>query len=470
MLFLHEARGKFPVGATTFVTPARPARTIGTVKRVLPDGKLEPALKLEEVAFTAYYPANTDGARKGIDWVLRPMRDSLQGFVHFAGVPRWILWPLLYLFGSLIKVPVYNNAPLLDPRKVNAEKERKQWPLVIFSHGLGGSRTAYSQICSRLAASGKVVLAIEHRDGTGHACLPRSWNSEGDKSQPTPLWYLRDVDVTWEDGSDRPPTPFPLRTDQLVFRNHEVHTAYEQFCRFVKKESDVQLEAIDGAPIDGHSWSILDELSGLPPVRWDREVALTGHSFGGCTVLSMLSNETLPEYKPIPVTHALLLDPWLEPLPTPGPVPLLRDSSSNAVDVESDSSNTLVISAQADGKPSPRMLVINSEIFTLWRDHFPRLQEVVKAWEPSGNRIVTLIGSKHADFSDFPALPVVRSKASSTFLDIIGRLSTAFLEDQIDHALTEVPSQDLETKVVGVRKDGKPRRKIIGEVGKIIIS
>ena len=38
----------------------------------------------------------------------------------------------------------------------------------------------------------------------------------------------------------------------------------------------------------------------------------------------------------------------------------------------------------------PRMLVINSEIFTLWEEHFSRLQEVVKAWEPESNRIITL--------------------------------------------------------------------------------
>jgi hypothetical protein len=52
----------------------------------------------------------------------------------------------------------------------------------------------YSQFCSRLAASGKVVLAIEHRDGTGPACMPRSWN-EGEKSEPRPFLYLQESDI-----------------------------------------------------------------------------------------------------------------------------------------------------------------------------------------------------------------------------------------------------------------------------------
>lgn len=60
---------------------------------------------------------------------------------------------------------------------------------VIF-HALHG----YSQFCSRLAASGKVVLAIEHRDGTGPVCMPRSWN-EGRKSEPRSLLYLRESDI-----------------------------------------------------------------------------------------------------------------------------------------------------------------------------------------------------------------------------------------------------------------------------------
>jgi platelet-activating factor acetylhydrolase len=84
---------------------------------------------------------------------------------------------------------VYPNAPLLHPGTT-----RKQWPLVIFSHGLAGSRTAYSQLCSEMAASGRVVLAIEHRDGTAPSCTPRSRGPDGAFRTRTVLYY-RDNDV-----------------------------------------------------------------------------------------------------------------------------------------------------------------------------------------------------------------------------------------------------------------------------------
>jgi platelet-activating factor acetylhydrolase len=171
------------------------------------------ALQLEEVAFTAYYPADTSSSpSKGIDWLFRlsgtstsskdaiidiapyrPLGDSLLGLSSYMGVSTWLLWPAVYLFGSLLKIPAYPNAPLLHPERAQGSLD-KQWPLVIFSHGLGGSRTTYSQYCSRLAASGKVVLALEHRDGTGMACMPRSWGADGKQTYRS-IVYLKETDI-----------------------------------------------------------------------------------------------------------------------------------------------------------------------------------------------------------------------------------------------------------------------------------
>lgn len=80
MLTLPEIPGKYPVGATTFaipiVTKNEASRTIGRAK-LKPSSGGEPdtpAVKLEEVAFTAYYPADTSSARKlqkSVHWIPR---------------------------------------------------------------------------------------------------------------------------------------------------------------------------------------------------------------------------------------------------------------------------------------------------------------------------------------------------------------------------------------------------------------
>ena len=84
--------------------------------------------------------------------------------------------------------------------------------------------------------------------------------------------------------------------------------------------------------------------------------------------LSILSNAP-PENEPsIPVQKALILDPWLEPLPSPGPLPHHRFEEGRL----------------------PNILVINSEKFTLWKDHFERLTELGKSWTESQWQLLTI--------------------------------------------------------------------------------
>jgi len=89
-----------------------------------------------------------------------------------------------------------------------------------------------------------------------------------------------------------------------------------------------------------------------------------------------------------------MLDPWLEPLPSPGPTPFVRPEGPGMPPILTDidyiqESLKSSLTNKLDS-PRPRMLVINSETFTLWEDHSARLQEVVSGWEPHGGRILTL--------------------------------------------------------------------------------
>lgn len=129
MFSLPSIHGRFPVGVTTFATPVRPTRIIGSAKLKNPRNSRQEstdhALLLEEVAFTAYYPADiSSNPPKGVDWLFRfvasqltslfyllivvaphrPLKESLLGLSTYLGVSTWLLWPAVYLFGSLIKV------------------------------------------------------------------------------------------------------------------------------------------------------------------------------------------------------------------------------------------------------------------------------------------------------------------------------------------------------------------------------
>jgi len=110
----------------------------------------------------------------------------------------------------------------------------------------------------------------------------------------------------------------------------------------------------------------------------------------------MLSTLPLEGFSRIPVERTIILDPWLEPLPSPGPIPLGSNPSSRITTAEEAVNSEAMVISSRENDPAalevshPRMLVINSETFTLWKDHYARLQEVVAGWEPHGGKILTL--------------------------------------------------------------------------------
>jgi platelet-activating factor acetylhydrolase len=92
---------------------------------------------------------------------------------------------------------------------------------------------------------------------------------------------------SWDDtNKSENPTPLPLRTEQLEFRQQELYIAYRTFCRFLETDPSLELETIDNAKINSESWSFSDPVSGKKPVLYMENVTLAGHSFGGCTVVS----------------------------------------------------------------------------------------------------------------------------------------------------------------------------------------
>jgi platelet-activating factor acetylhydrolase len=74
MLSFPDIVGPYKVGATTFSLPLRSSSVIGSAKVRHSKEGLKPALSLEEVAFTAFYPADLAGgtySKHGLDWLIR---------------------------------------------------------------------------------------------------------------------------------------------------------------------------------------------------------------------------------------------------------------------------------------------------------------------------------------------------------------------------------------------------------------
>ncbi|OSX60109.1 hypothetical protein POSPLADRAFT_1047583 [Postia placenta MAD-698-R-SB12] len=477
MFTLPDIPGRYPVGATTFAVPLESPQAVGSAKLRHSSGNTpyEPALLLEEVVFTVFYPADlqspsADGTqpeqlRKTMDWVPKPVKGTLRGYAHFAKLPFW-----------LSAIPVYPDVPLLDPAESSDDPEA-QWPLVFFSHGLSGTRTTYSHLCIRLASEGKVVISMEHRDGTAPVVMSHfSGGSQGKKGKrrrrPKVKYYLHPEDIFYEGDGAQSKSAF--RADQLLFRRIEVYLAYKAFSDLVdahpRAESGVHV--VYGykcyeMPKRGAFW----QSWAAGHVQCRDDITYIGHSFGGALVVSLHALlHKGARFEPLPITHALVLDPWLEPLATPGPAPHVE--------------------ATRDAR-APSILVLNSEEFTLWPDHFARLEGVVRAWrqdireanhvpgeesQSTPVKLLTLVRAKHVSFSDFGVIwPLGHaSRDGRIVLKIVGDLAIAFLGGELREALQGIEKRDMEIEHTkkGSLNSAPPalrHRKLVGHIGEVIV-
>lgn len=192
---LPQSSGPYSVGSMEIEVPVEHPRTISRLKR---DGRH--LLQLETVLFNLYYPAafgsGSGEAPGGLEkwsretWLPRPRIKTARGYARFAGIPDWTCISFFGATTMLTKLRSYRNTPPAKhwPPKGNAKDcgytvrdqegpapegmpEEPIFPVMMFTHGLGGTRTAYSSLCTEFASYGFIVCAVEHRDGSG----PRSF-------------------------------------------------------------------------------------------------------------------------------------------------------------------------------------------------------------------------------------------------------------------------------------------------------
>lgn len=156
--------------------------------------------------------------------------------------------PLIYASSALVP-----SGHMVDDHQVLIKPNQ---PIILFSHGIAGSRFMYSQFAHEACKKGYMVIAIEHTDGS-------AISFQDEKGQV--------VHYQHPPGEEESMKVF--RRSQLIKRSQELR-------------------------------NLLEHVHQMWP---NREIYLAGHSFGGITAFY---TSTLQAVQKLGVKKVLLVDPW----------------------------------------------------------------------------------------------------------------------------------------------------------------
>lgn len=242
------------------------------------------AFELTNSLITIYYPTqSTQSASPRLIWITL---FQIKGYLKFAGLSffkRLIALPLALLAIGRTKIPTSGSAPIAP---LSSTSKR---PLVLFSHGLIGSKTCYSQYCGQLAARGYVVAAIEHRDRSGSHSVINS-------KPPVQLNY---IDMDDLDDETRPKDYLIARAYQLELRILELLAASQllsslstpEGCKSIKHSNLRTKGSLGYMGDDGMKWDDAEWARFGSLVNWNSDVVLAGHSFGSATVVRTFASQ-----------------------------------------------------------------------------------------------------------------------------------------------------------------------------------
>lgn len=417
-------------------------------------------LHLSTVLFTVFYPSplsdkEAHAHHLPVAWLGRPKHKGVKALLNYLSqyglLGPFAAVPASPAFATLVaaKMKVYCGVPLAEPSDRQARapppydriatglfgNDPAQFPVVVFSHGLAGNRLAYSQLCSEIASQGIVVACIEHRDGSGISSVVRPpidprlsskdqraesaepmierLQKKGHKPHPkAAVPYFDFASVGLRSFAPEPnEKEIGMRQAQLSMRCAEIDECLHVLQRIangegadVVKESTRTLTTKLGGR-SRHKVGVSGSLAADPLSLkdWGGKLdigypTLMGHSFGGATVLEYLRGEDPP------FPYGIILDPWVEP-----------------VIIDDDNPRPL----------SAPVYVIQSESFTLWDEHFQKMKKIVadaqKANQEHRGWVLTLLGSEHLSFSDYPLLLPRIFRAAVTPISCIQIFSRASL-------------------------------------------
>ncbi|KAH7313583.1 platelet-activating factor acetylhydrolase, isoform II-domain-containing protein [Stachybotrys elegans] len=430
---LPHYTGPYNVGYMDIEVPAREPRPISDLRR---DGK--PVLRLDTVLMAIYYPCDVRRDLKSpetaqnlhrVNWMPRPRVATAKGYAKFLNAPSLPVTAYLACTTLFTMLPAFRNAKIAGhwpedmlkdsgPTGQQARREesdptdRPTFPVIIFTHGLGGSRLCYSAICGELASFGFIVVALEHRDGSGartHVSLPSNVEANEVESSTAVFvsheddakdnsnkrkvrrrrknnvnpYYVVDYILPKDNAQDTSPNnprgvDHKLRSAQIELRLQEIKEAY-YVLELINSGRGEEVASMNLRKKGNVGSSSL----GLNGIKWDdwkgrmfmNNMTIMGHSFGGATTVQLCREQSLKW-----IGQGVVLDAWGQGTPP--------------------------ANDETGGRVNKPIISIASEAFMHWKENFDRVLEFCEEARDSGHLawMLTIVGSTHLSMSDFAVL------------------------------------------------------------------
>ena len=413
---LPKYSGPYIVGVIEIEVPAENPRSFSHITR----HHVHP-LGLETALLAIYYPARigtgSEPHPSGLEWsrptwLPRPRYQMGEGYGKFAGLPRWPTMAFFFATTWFTKLPAFRNAKLAEhwPPDKNAhtgrgqvknmtgevppgESEKPVYPLLMFSHGLGGSRTSYSSMCGEFASYGFIVCAVEHRDGSGaRTIVHHAAEGLGSREEREATGNLEHHAKASKHAYDKVDFIFPK------YDKHDTNPSHQVDRELRKAQIDMRLAELEeayaimvkicsgcGDDISEMNLRHRDEISAssreLKDIDWaswkgrfhTTDVTILGHSFGAATTIEVARHKDCFQW----ISQAIIYDIWGLAVSPP------EDEPRHRIQIP--------------------LLAINSEAFMYWPENFDVAEAVCDEVREHDALcwMLTVRGTVHISQSDF---------------------------------------------------------------------
>ncbi|KAF8544336.1 platelet-activating factor acetylhydrolase, isoform II-domain-containing protein [Trichophaea hybrida] len=364
---------------------------------------------------------------KSVYWLPEPhQREYLGGYARFLGAGSGLAELISYIPRILhhIALPAISLVPLIP------SNSDFKFPTIIFSHGLGGTRLAYSHLCGSLASYGNIVIAPEHRDGSA----PVTFIKPGSKPEAKVKGPKPGSDEPGISSCSAAPSPSRVQVDytnyphqisdetangrnrQLEVRLWELSVVYAALTQLDLGHIPAGTSMFDADTTSRDS--LLSAFREKFDIREPGRLIWVGHSFGSATMIQMMKSvyygkrgvTSNPEEAPLFIPDTTI------PHNTPGAVPLGDQITASSPLMLLDIWCLPLLSKrtrplwklplpQIDAGNTDKVLVIMSDEFFRWRENLRGVRRVLST-DPGRRRE----GPEHKVFEQWDSRPNTASK------------------------------------------------------------